>query len=568
MFATLDRILESVTRVAEDKATLVGGMSIHAWAFLVLISFAALMPGLASVPAMDRDEARYSQASRQMLETGDFVDIRFQDVPRHVKPAGTYWLQAISVSLSGGPEHAEIWAYRLPSFLGALASVLLTAWIGARIGGGRVGLLAGSLLAVSLILSVEARTAKTDALLLASVLAAQAALWRILERMDRGEDTGRFVGAPLLFWVAHGAGVMIKGPIITLVLAGTVIALCVWRRDLEVVKRLKLMLGVPVTLAVIAPWVIGISMKVGGAFIEESVGHSLMGKVARSDDAHGAPPGYHTLVFLLAFWPGAMLAAMAVAEGWRSRAEPAVRFLICWILPTLIVFEIVVTKLPHYTLPMYPAMAILAALAVVRGADLVSSGRWKLAHRVVSVLFLAVTAILAFVPLVAILVLEGVISFSATLALFFGALILWAGKRFLDGPTPARVLGVTVMVVPFLIATFAFTAPQLDTLWVTRDLKPMIARAAPCERPAVAVAGFAEPSLVFVLGTETKLAEPGEAADLLHSNACAVVVVDDREMERFTQALDGLALKRHGSIQGLNYSKGRDQNLTVYTRAD
>ena len=180
MFASLDRFFDTVVAVAEDRATRVGGMSIHAWAFLVMLSVAAMLPGLASVPVMDRDEARYSQASRQMLETGDFVDIRFQDVPRHVKPAGTYWLQAASAWVAGGPEAAKIWAYRLPSFLAALGAVLVTAWLGARIGGGATGLIAGSLMAVSLILSVEARTAKTDALLLLSVVVAQAALWRVL----------------------------------------------------------------------------------------------------------------------------------------------------------------------------------------------------------------------------------------------------------------------------------------------------------------------------------------------------------------------------------------------------
>jgi 4-amino-4-deoxy-L-arabinose transferase-like glycosyltransferase len=562
MFASLDRFFDTVVAVAEDRATRVGGMSIHAWAFLVMLSVAAMLPGLASVPVMDRDEARYSQASRQMLETGDFVDIRFQDVPRHVKPAGTYWLQAASAWVAGGPEAAKIWAYRLPSFLAALGAVLVTAWLGARIGGGATGLIAGSLMAVSLILSVEARTAKTDALLLLSVVVAQAALWRVLER----EGASRFKGAPLVFWLAHGAGVMIKGPIITLVLGATLLALCLWRRDLEPVRRLKPQWGLPVTLLVIAPWLIGISMKVGGAFLEESVGHALLGKVARGDDAHGAPPGYHTLVFFIGFWPGAILAAMAVAQGWSKRAEPAIRFLICWILPTLIVFELVATKLPHYTLPVYPAVAILAALAVTRGVDFVAEGRWRIAHRVVAGLFLVITALLAMVPLGATLHLQGVVSFSGTLALVFGALTFWAGMRFLKTLEPSRLLTVLAMAMPFYFTTFHLAAPQLDSLWITRDLKAAVARYASCENPVVALAGFAEPSSVFMLGTHTRLGEAVGAAAALRDEPCAVAVVDRREMEAFTEALDGLPVTRHSTIEGLNYSKGREQALTLFTR--
>ena len=207
MLSRLDPVFDRIAVIADEPASRVAGMSVHAWALLLLITCAALIPGLASVPVMDRDEARYAQASKQMLETGDFVDIRFQDVPRHVKPVGTYWFQAATASLAGGPEKAEIWAYRLPSFIGAVVAVVVTAWLGAKIGGGTVGLTAGLLMAVSLIMSVEARTAKTDALLLASVVIAQAALWTLLQQKDKP----RFRGAALLFWVAHGVGVLIKG---------------------------------------------------------------------------------------------------------------------------------------------------------------------------------------------------------------------------------------------------------------------------------------------------------------------------------------------------------------------
>src|SRR3954463_10109533 len=87
----------------------------------------ALYPrGLAAPPPLDRDEARFAQASRQMLETGDFLRIRFQDAARNKKPAGIYWLQAASVTAFSTPESSAIWPYRLPSIIGALGAVLLT----------------------------------------------------------------------------------------------------------------------------------------------------------------------------------------------------------------------------------------------------------------------------------------------------------------------------------------------------------------------------------------------------------------------------------------------------------
>jgi 4-amino-4-deoxy-L-arabinose transferase-like glycosyltransferase len=84
-----------------------------------------------TVPALDRDESRFAQATVQMLETGDFTNINFQDDPRHKKPVGIHWLQAASVSLLSSPEARAIWAYRIPSLLAAMLAAAACAW-GAR----------------------------------------------------------------------------------------------------------------------------------------------------------------------------------------------------------------------------------------------------------------------------------------------------------------------------------------------------------------------------------------------------------------------------------------------------
>src|SRR3982750_3810102 len=99
--------------------------SIYGWLtgfrpYLLLAGFCLLLylPGIAAIPPLDRDEARFAQATRQMLGTGDFLRIRFQDEARNKKPAGIYWLQAGSVSLFSTPGSTAIWPYRLPSLIG------------------------------------------------------------------------------------------------------------------------------------------------------------------------------------------------------------------------------------------------------------------------------------------------------------------------------------------------------------------------------------------------------------------------------------------------------------------
>ena len=136
------------------------------YALLSLFCLMLYLPGLASLPPMDRDESRFMQATRQMLESGDYVRIQFQDEMRAKKPAGAYWLQALSVEALSHPASTQTWPYRLPSLLAAWAAVLLTFAIGKSILGPRPALLGAGLLAGSLMLVSEAHQAKTDALLL------------------------------------------------------------------------------------------------------------------------------------------------------------------------------------------------------------------------------------------------------------------------------------------------------------------------------------------------------------------------------------------------------------------
>ena len=91
---------------------------------LAIVSVIAFVPGIFQIPPVDRDEARFAQATKQMIETGDYVDIRFQDEVRYKKPVGIYWLQAAVVKTAeavGVPRaRTRIWLYRIPSLAGAV----------------------------------------------------------------------------------------------------------------------------------------------------------------------------------------------------------------------------------------------------------------------------------------------------------------------------------------------------------------------------------------------------------------------------------------------------------------
>src|SRR5438270_13075093 len=185
--------------------------------YLLLVGFCLLLyvPGIAAVPPLDRDEARFAQATRQMLQTGDFLRIRFQDEARNRKPAGIYWLQAASVAALTDPESRAIWPYRLVSLVGATGAVLLTFALGCGLFAGSVAprrsaFAGAALLAGMLGVAVEAHIAKTDAMLLAAVVAAQGALGLAYVRARAGRPPMLWLAAA--FWIAEAAAILLKGP--------------------------------------------------------------------------------------------------------------------------------------------------------------------------------------------------------------------------------------------------------------------------------------------------------------------------------------------------------------------
>src|SRR5580765_6346747 len=154
----------------------------RAVAFLLFCSLVLFLPGFFNIPPVDRDEARFAQATKQMLESGDYIDIRFQDEVRYKKPVGIYWLQGAVVKAARalGFERAltTIWLYRVPSLLGAIGAVLLTYWAALAFVSRRAALLAGLMMASSVLLGIERLIAKTDAMLLLTVVAAMGAMAR------------------------------------------------------------------------------------------------------------------------------------------------------------------------------------------------------------------------------------------------------------------------------------------------------------------------------------------------------------------------------------------------------
>jgi len=534
------------------------------YVLLLLLCLGLYLPGLASLPVTDRDEARFAQASRQMLETRDFVNIRFQDEARNKKPAGIYWLQSAAVSLLSNAESNAIWPYRVPSLLGATAAVLMSFGLGGALVGRKAAFLGAALLAASIELVVEAHLAKTDAVLLACVTAAQLALARLYLTARRGLETDwRFA---LLFWLALALGVLVKGPIAPAVSALTVLALGIADRNWRWLKALRPLRGVALLVVIVAPWLVAISTATEGAFLSQSLGSDFLGKLIGSQESHGAPPLLYLVSLAIAFWPGVLFLGPAIAWAWKQRADAPERFLIAWAVPFWIVLELVPTKLPNYLLPVYPALALMIGRALVAAED-GALGSWRWLDRGVAIIWTAASLGLAAVLILAPMRFgngDGSGLVAAAILLYLGARIGIAFWRGIAAVLIPRTILLALLVLPL---AFAFVAPRLDRLWLSRSAAELVARAATAKDEApVAAAGYAEPSLVFLLGTGTMLVDPGRAAAHVVAGHGALALVESRSDAAFRAdlAAQGWVPRVLGTVSGLDYSNGRPMILTLY----
>jgi 4-amino-4-deoxy-L-arabinose transferase-like glycosyltransferase len=543
------------------------GASLKDLLLLLIAALAILAPGISSLPPVDRDEPRYAVATTQMLQSGDFVDIHYQETPRYLQPAGIYWLQSIPTALFSTPEHRQIWTYRVPSLLGALIAVLVTAAMASRLLGRQTGLAAGALLASCMSLGFEARIGKTDAALLASVVVAQFALMHAY----LGQTVSRRLAAA--FWIALGVGVMLKGPIIILVVGLTALALVLWDRRAAWLNRLRPIWGAPLTLLIALPWYVAIGVVSHGLFFRTAVGHNLMGKVAVGQQAHGAPFGYHLAALPLTFWPGSLLVAMAAPFVWRQRREPAVRFLLAWLVPSWIVFEAVKTKLPHYVLPTYPAIACLTALALFSPRLAVRPWLKWLFFAFLAV-WVALSGALSVVAPVALWIYQARLD-PLAIGLAVGSLASVAAiLTFVWRREPQLTLAAVACAAFFTtVNVYAATLPRMDSLWLSPRIAGMAKAVKPCLRSLLISTPYHEPSLVFLNGPhDTYLADsPQAAADRLSAaGACGLAVIGGKQQAAFLARAGELHMpvRPVGQIQGHDYSDNEVKNLTFYAAGE
>ena len=521
----------------------VAGMALALAVMLVLA-----LPGFFTLPPVDRDEARFAQSSAQMLDSGDFIDIRLGDEVRYKKPVGIYWLQATAAALTGAAD--QIWSYRLVSLAGSMLAVGFTFALARLILPGSAAFLAAVVLASSILLGAEARLAKTDAMLLATIMAGQVVLARAFLPGGRQQVPALHRREIWGFWIALAAGILIKGPIGPLVTGLTLAGLCLIRRDAAIVRVLRPLPGLGLVALLVLPWLIAITLKSDGAFWAKSIGQDMLAKLGQGQESHGAPPGTYLALVWLTFWPGSVLFVAALAAIWRGRRHPVVQFAAVWVVPFWLIFELTATKLVHYVLPTYPALAVLAVWGVLQAAP--RRAFWVAAG------------------------LAGVVPLALLSAFFIAAarlggpvgLPFWAGVAGLCIALPlllfalrqrawgATATGLFVASLALSVAIYPSLA-QMKVLWLAPRIAAIAGAAPDC---TLSVVGYQEPSLLFATRRAALIETAAQAKARLDQPGCVILVID--EAQDFTPA--GLAAT--GPVAGLNLGTGKMMRLQVYER--
>jgi len=533
------------------------------YALLALVTM-TVFTGQHMVPPMDRDESRFAQASRQMLQSGDYVTIRFQDELRAKKPAGIYWLQSASAALLGD---ADIASYRFVNLLALLVSIFMFYHIGLRLYEPATALAASAAFASGFLVLAEAHLAKTDTVLMLLVMVQQWALMRIY--LDFDKTTAKPSAHWIFFWTALAAGILVKGPIAPAVAILTIAVLIFWHRGAGWVRPLRLGRGLILMAVICLPWAILVTIATNGAFLDIAVTGDFLAKVQSGQESHGAPPFTYLALFGVLLWPASLLLPSALLHIKAMLAQDSTRFLLAWLVPFWVMIELIPTKLPHYPLPVVPAVVLLLLWSVDRVVTL-SPLRQKF-YLAGQYMFLALG-----VGLVA-AVMAGAVMFGgqsirlavglAVIALLFAGLAVWQGHRWIQIGEYRHLMGLFTAGILVHFFIFAGVVPQLSRIHIADAVAQNLASSGR-QPTAIAAAGYHEPSLVFLLGRDVLLVDSREAALFLAEAPNGVALVEARQQTAFLDMARrlGLRLAAPEQLSGYNMSKGQDVVILIYRR--
>jgi 4-amino-4-deoxy-L-arabinose transferase-like glycosyltransferase len=554
----------TLDRLESDSLHLLDSLAARprlAAAVLFALALFTYVPGVLLLPPVDRTEIVYAQSSRDMLKRHDYIDATFEGERFAFRPIGIYWLQVGAGKLLGHKAQHAIATYRLPSLLAGVLAVLAMWWLMRPLLGERRALIAAGLYAVTPIVALQASLSIPEGPLLLSIVVAQCALLRLYCAPESDRANASWIA--LAFWAAQGFGMLLNALAVPILSLSTIIALYVFDRRLDWLKRLRPLWGIPLMLAIAAPWIIVRAHFDGGVpFSGLSFGELIRALGGAQDMKWKAAPLTFTAALLLGFMPGALLIVPALLGLWRGRESALQRFLFSWIVGYWLYLELIASKPALYTVQaMFPAAA--AAVALVLDKD----GRFAIPPLTLRLpWWLVLPGTLALFA--GILWIAGVApSFSVVLgAALVTLLFTFAAFAMREGRAAAWLTSSIAGFALFVSFTFGVLMPHIEIAWPAPRIAEAVAPMRRCVTGPVGVAGFREPSTTFVLGhgADTNVES---IAGWMAGGDDAIAVVEDRWQPDLAKALAARSAKppaRVGCVEAFNVMRGCPLHFSIY----
>jgi 4-amino-4-deoxy-L-arabinose transferase-like glycosyltransferase len=330
---------------------------------IVVFSLALLLAGNWIMPLTDRDEVRFAEASREMIQRGDYVVPWFNGNYRFDKPILIYWCQSTSYRIFGENDFAA----RLPSALFTTVTALILVRWGRKIADAKTGLLAGAMFVACLHIAVIGRVATAD---MALVFFFALAFWSGWE-LTRPEQIHRW-RYWWIFYVALELGFLAKGPEIYFPLFGLIIGR-IFRKNNFHLPVAATIAGFILSLVLMGLWGVPAMTQTHGKYFDIGIGEHVVNRSVHVNDSHGlagtlgwlATLPVYFLTFFVSFFPWSTRVPSALKRWWPERRRDGIGwYLLVQAGIVFALFSLVRTKLPHYTMPAFPCIALWLALQI------------------------------------------------------------------------------------------------------------------------------------------------------------------------------------------------------------
>lgn len=441
---------------------------------VLLLAALLFLPWIGKSALFDRDETSYAEIVREMRESHDWLLPRLNGKEFFEKPVLPFWFIGAGYASFGVNEVGA----RIVSALFGIGTALLTASTGRRLFGPAAGMRAGVVVSSSLLFLLVSRSALTDPSFLFFFTAAIAFFVRAWQ--SHSSRAGPWIAT----YAAIGLATLCKGP------AGVVLPLTIMgsfalrEGGLASLRRLRPVLGLFVLTAVVVPWYAYAAWRTDGFSLREFVLRDNVGRYLAPMQHHAGPIWFYVPALFVAFLPWSVFLPGALRG---PKQGEAYRLTVLWTVIPLVFFSLAATKLPHYLLPIFPALSILVGAAWDRPLE---SSR-------------SLTPPLLFLVLLTCLFPAGILLMSirwpelASPALLASAAVLPAGALVAlafrrSRPAVFRALAGTMVLFVWLLAGVAM--PRLDEERVVKRIGLLLRETNGLPTYSY---GFLEPGLAF-----------------------------------------------------------------------